>query len=93
MEANMGQDSNGAYQNRAEKQFIAEGEMKSIFSMLGDTIAEDQGYEDLRGMDAIHRYLIDKYHWLPHQVRSLSVEDLGLLFDGYKKKEDPDPSE
>lgn len=79
-------DLNGAYQERAEKQFLAEGEMKSVFSILGDTIAEDQGYEDLRGMDAIFRYLIDKYHWLPHQVRSLSVEDLSLLLDGYREK-------
>lgn len=77
------------YQERAEQQFVAEGEMKSVFSMLGDTIAKDQGYEDLRGMDAVHRYLIDKYHWLPHQVRNLSVEDLSLLLDGYKKPEDP----
>jgi hypothetical protein len=45
----MASDKNRDYQERAEKQFVAEGEMKSIFSMLGDTIAEDQGYEDLRG--------------------------------------------
>ncbi len=82
----MPNDLNGAYQERAEKQFLAEGEMKSMFSMLGDTIARDQGYEDLRGMDAVFRYLIDKYHWLPHQVRNLSVEDLSLLLDGYREK-------
>ena len=81
----MAEEVNGTYQERAEKQFLAEGEMKSIFSMLGDTIARDQGYEDLRGMDAVFRYLIDKHHWLPHQVRSLSVEDLSLLLDGYKE--------
>jgi len=79
-----------AYQQRAETQFVAEGEMKAVFSMLGDTIAKDQEYEDLRGMDAVYRYLIDKYHWLPHEVRSLSVEDLSLLLDGYKKNEGPD---
>ena len=45
----MTNELNGSYQERAEKQFLAEGEMKSIFSMLGDTIARDQGYEDLRG--------------------------------------------
>ena len=78
-----------AYQKRAEQQFVAEGEMKSVFSMLGDTIAKDQGYEDLRGMDAVYRYLIDTHHWLPHQVRGLSVDDLSLLLDGYKKSEDP----
>lgn len=81
----MANDLSGTYQERAGKQFLAEGEQKHVFSMLGDTIAKDQGYEDLRGMDAIHRYLIDKYHWLPHQVRSLTVEDLSLLFDGYQR--------
>jgi hypothetical protein len=90
----MPNEINGSYQERAEKHFLAEGEMKSIFSMLGDTIARDQGYEDLRGMDAIFRYLIDKYHWLPHQVRNLSVEDLALLLDGYKEDTPaPDDSE
>ncbi|MCG8632231.1 MAG: hypothetical protein MI863_00305 [Desulfobacterales bacterium] len=89
----MSKELNGAYQERAEKQFLAEGEQKHVFSMLGDTIAKDLGYEDLRGMDAIHRYLIDKYNWLPHQVRSLSVEDLSLLFDGYKKPESPEACE
>lgn len=84
----MAEEKSSAYQERAEKQFVAEGEMKSVFSMLGDTIAQDMGYEDLRGMDAVYRYLIDKYHWLPHQVRSLSVEDLSLLLDGYKKAGD-----
>ncbi len=89
----MTKDLNGAYQGRAEKQFLAEGEQKHVFSMLGDTIAKDMGYEDLRGMDAIFRYLIDKYRWLPHQVRSLSVEDLSLLFDGYKTPEPKENSE
>ncbi len=47
----MANDLNGAYQGRAEKH---------VFSMLGDTIAKDLGYESLRGMDAIYRYLIEK---------------------------------
>ena len=85
----MAGDSMGEYQERAEKQFIAEGEQKHVFSMLGDTIAKDLGYEDLRGIDAVYRYLIDKYCWLPHQVRSLSVEDLSLLLDGYRRPETP----
>lgn len=80
--------ASGKYQERAEKQFIAEGEQKHVFSMLGDTIARDHEYEDLRGIDAVYRYLIDKYHWLPHEVRALSVEDLSLLLDGYRR---PDP--
>lgn len=90
MGGNMGKDFDQVYQERTEKAFLAEGEMKFVFSRLGDTIAKDQGYEDLKGMDAIYRYLMDKYHWLPHQVRNLPVDDLALLFDGYKKEDDPD---
>lgn len=81
----MGKDINEEYQERTEKLFVAEGEMKAVFSRLGDQIAKDQGYDSLHGMDAVHRYLIDKYHWLPHQVRSLSVDDLALLLDDYEK--------
>lgn len=82
-EGKMAKDINEEYQERTERKFVAEGEMKAVFSRLGDQIAQDQGYEDLRGMDAVYRYLIDKYKWLPHQVRSLSLEDLSLLFDDY----------
>ncbi|MCG8687988.1 MAG: hypothetical protein MI892_24150 [Desulfobacterales bacterium] len=89
----MTSEMNQGFQDREEKRYVAEGEMKYVFSMLGDTIAKDQGYEDLRGMEAVYRYLIDKYHWLPHQVRSLSVEDLSLLLDGYRKPESPDVCE
>ncbi|MCP4721182.1 MAG: hypothetical protein GY860_17145, partial [Desulfobacteraceae bacterium] len=44
----------------------------------------------LHGMDAVYRYLIDKYKWLPHQVRALSIEDLSLLFDDYDTKKKAD---
>ncbi|MBU0971231.1 MAG: hypothetical protein KKC20_11325 [Proteobacteria bacterium] len=86
----MEKDINEEYQERTERRYVAEGEMKAVFSRLGDQIAKDQGYEDLHGMDAVFRYLIDKYKWLPHQVRSLSIEDLSLLFDDYdsQKKKD-----
>ncbi len=86
----MEKDINEEYQERTERLFVAEGEMKAVFSRLGEQIALDQGYEDLHGMDAVYRYLIDKYRWLPHQVRALSIEDLSLLFDDYdtdKKQE------
>lgn len=86
----MGKDINEEYQERTEKLFIAEGEMKAVFSRLGDQIAQDMGYDAIHGMDAVYRYLIDKYHWLPHQVRSLSVDDLSLLFDDYEIKKEKD---
>jgi len=86
----MGKDINEEYQERTERLFVAEGEMKAVFSRLGEQIAKDQGYEDLHGMDSVYRYLIDKYKWLPHQVRALSIEDLSLLFDDYDTKKKAD---
>jgi len=68
-----------------EEGFISEAKLKAIYSRMGDEIAKDQGYSDLRGLDAVCRYLVDRYHWLPQQVRNLSVDDLRLLLDGYKK--------
>ena len=37
----MAADINQEYQDRAEKMYVAEGEMKFVISMLGDTIAKD----------------------------------------------------
>jgi hypothetical protein len=49
-------------------------------------MAEKEGYIGLRGMQAVQRYLIDKYGWEPDQVRKLSPEDLHLLLAGYAEK-------
>jgi hypothetical protein len=69
-----------------EKLFIVEAELKLSIAKLGDTIAKNEGYKDLIGLDAVYRFLIDKYHWLPEQVRSLSVEDLNMLLSDYPRK-------
>ena len=54
---------------------------------IGNLIAKKMGYEYLNELEAIYRYLIDKYNWLPSQVRELPKEDLMLLLDGYSKVE------
>ena len=54
---------------------------------IGNLIAKKMGYEYLNELEAIYRYLIDKYNWLPSQVRELTKEDLMLLLDGYSKVE------
>lgn len=64
-----------------EELYVANAKLKAEIARRGDAIAKKQGYPNLCGMEAVHRYLIDKYHWLPDQVRSLSVEDLQLLLD------------
>ena len=48
---------------------------------FGDEIARREGYKEHNGIDAIHFYLIQKYHWLPSTVRSLSWDDLQFLLD------------
>lgn len=53
---------------------------------IGDHVAEMEGYVGLRGMKAVHRYLIDKYRWQPEEVRKLSIEDIDLLLAGYAEK-------
>lgn len=53
---------------------------------IGDHIGQKEGYVGLKGMEAVYRYLVDKYNWLPEQVRSLSNEDLNMLLSGYEQK-------
>lgn len=56
----------------------AQGNLAYLMEVFGDTLAEKQGYKDINGMDAIHLYLINKHHWLPRDVRSMSLADLQL---------------
>jgi hypothetical protein len=60
--------------------------MDSVFEKIGDHMAIKEGYVGLKGMEAVHRYLVDKYGWQPEQVRKLSNEDLHLLLAGYEEK-------
>ncbi|MBW1702387.1 MAG: hypothetical protein JRJ69_07865 [Deltaproteobacteria bacterium] len=69
-----------------ENLFIVEGHLKYHLARLGDKIAKDQGYSHLDGLEAVYRYLIDKYNWLPDQVKRLSVYDLKMLLDDYEKR-------
>ena len=62
--------------------FVAEAELRAAFAAQGATISQHHGYEGLTGIDAVHRFLIDKYHWLPSQVRALTTDELQLLLAG-----------
>ncbi|MGO9316147.1 MAG: hypothetical protein ACLQBD_05470 [Syntrophobacteraceae bacterium] len=59
---------------------------QKLFEKIGDHMAEKEGYVGLKGMQAVHRYLIDKYGWKPDQVRQLSTDDLHILLAGYEEK-------
>jgi len=56
------------------------------FELIGNHIAVKQGYVGLAGKEAVFRYLVDKYNWLPDHVRSLSNDDLHMLLAGYEEK-------
>ena len=47
--------------------------------VFGDTLAKQENYQAHKGIDAIHFYICQKYHYLPHQARHLSFEDLHFL--------------
>jgi len=53
--------------------------MNYYLEVFGDEIARREGYKEARGMDAVHFYLIQKHHWLPRDVRSMSATDLQFL--------------
>ena len=55
-----------------------QGNLAYLLEVFGDTLAQQQGYKDIDGMDAIHLYLIHKHHWLPRDVRAMNREDLQL---------------
>ena len=47
-----------------------------FLELFGDELAVRLGYEGLDGMEAVQFYLMEKHHWLPSVVRSMSGEDL-----------------
>lgn len=64
---------------------LAEAEAKYNLIIFGDHLATREGYTQHKGIDALHFYLVEKHHWLPAQVRSLSDTDLLFLFAEEKK--------
>ena len=64
-----------------KKLYEAEGGLAYALAVFGDTLAKREKYKDegLDGMDAIHFYLIQKFHWLPKDVRAMSAEDIRFV--------------
>ena len=55
-----------------------QGDLAYLLEVFGDTLAQQQGYKDIDGMEAIYLYLIRTHHWLPRDVRAMNQEDLRL---------------
>lgn len=58
---------------------LMNGENMYHLICFGDFLAKKMKYKEHKGLDAIHFYLIEKYHWLPYQARSLNQDDLRFL--------------
>lgn len=57
----------------------AQGEQAYHLDVFGDHLAVREGYKATTGREAIFLYLIQKHHWLPRDVRSMTDEDLRLV--------------
>jgi hypothetical protein len=57
----------------------AEGQLAYHLAVFGDRLAKREKYKSLDGLDAVHFYLVQKFSWLPSQVRSMSYEDLRFV--------------
>ena len=56
----------------------ATGNLNYHLEVFGHHLAKQHNWTDIDGMDAVHYYLIKKYHWLPRDVRSMTGEDILL---------------
>lgn len=43
---------------------------------IGNKLAASEGFMTTRGLEAVHLYLVNKHHWLPSQVRAMTLDDL-----------------
>ena len=52
--------------------------------LLGDKLAQREGYSNLSGLNAVYYYLIQKHNWLPSQVKAMNIEDLSFCLEEEK---------
>jgi len=64
-----------------KKTSLLEGEMNYHLILFGDEIAKRENYKVHTGMDAIYYYLINKYHWLPQEVKFLDKMEIRFLLE------------
>ncbi len=58
---------------------LLEAQLNSTLIAFGDDLAKRNNYKKLTGLEAIHFYLIEKYHWQISYVKSLSYNDLQFV--------------
>jgi hypothetical protein len=57
------------------------GSLNYHLEVFGFHVAKRERYKDpaLHGMEAIYFYLVQKYRWLPSQVRAMNLEDIRFV--------------
>lgn len=60
---------------------LTKGKTYYALRVFGDYLAKREGYSSHTGIEAIQYFLINKYHWLPSHVKSISMEDLHFLME------------
>jgi hypothetical protein len=55
-----------------------EAEEAFALECFGDHLAKKRGYHAHSGLNAIRFYLVEKYHWMPAQVKAMNWEDLSF---------------
>jgi hypothetical protein len=66
------------YAKLAASSAILSADSERILEELGDGLAKEHGYP-MEGISAVHYHIIQKYNWLPRDVKSLSIEDMQLV--------------
>jgi len=54
----------------------ANGKLHAHLELFGDHLAEQNGWSDLSGHEAVRFHLLKTHHWTPAQVQSMSFDDL-----------------
>lgn len=76
----MGNDTDDARMSdvRAQLHFTS-GALGFGLEMFGDHIAQREGYNEHKGLEAVRFYLINKFRWLPRDVNAMSVDEMRFL--------------
>ena len=55
----------------------ANARLTYLLEIFGDSLAKKHGWKNgHRGLEAVYFFLMERHHWTPAQVRSMSHEDL-----------------
>ena len=59
--------------------YVGIGKLTYSLARFGDHLAEREGYKTVRGMEAIHYYIVHKFRWRPSDVLAMNYEELQFL--------------